>query len=118
MLDRIGRPTLHLNAITKFDDREVGITHPDKPSYFRLTDKGTVEAVCKPGLGIFMNPQNNSITVVADDVRFITNDKNGLKWNDLSFNPKATIGTEPSFVKMTDVDFQSIYAGFEDYLNG
>lgn len=118
MLEKINRPNLYMNSLNRFGHREVGLSHPDQNSYIRLTDQGTVEVICSPGLGMIMNPTNNTITFTADDIRFLTNDKNGLKWNDLSFNPKATIGTEPSFVKMTDSDFHSMYAGFEDYLDG
>lgn len=115
-MEQVNRPYNYLNSLNSYSNREVGITHPDNMSYVRLTDKGVVEIVACPGLAILMNPINKSITLIADDIRMITNDKNGLKWNDLSFNSKGTSSTEPTFMQLEASDFKGIYEGFDDYL--
>lgn len=112
----VNRPETLYAAKNEFSQREVGLTHPDWPSFFRLTNKGNAEIVCAPGLAIIMDATNKSITFIADDVKFITNDKNGLKWNGLSFNSKATTFNEPTFLQLDTNEFSSMYTGFEDFL--
>jgi hypothetical protein len=112
----INRPEAEYTAQNQFGLREPGITHPDNPSYFRLKDNGNIEIMLDKGLGIIMDKVSRSITLIADDVKIITNDKNGLKWNDLSFNYKATSYSEPAFLRLGPDDFKSMYSGFEDFL--
>lgn len=99
-----------------FSNREVGVTHPDLPSYMKLSDNGDVEVFAKEGLGFILHKDNNSITFVADSVRFITNEREGLRWNKLCFNPRATQFSEPAFVPWDESNGESIYNGVEDFL--
>lgn len=100
----------------KFGLREVGITHPDLPSFIKLADNGDIHIVAAEGLGIIMHPQNKSITMVGDSVRFLTKEEDGLRWNKLSFNYQATKYTEPAFVSYEDDDYQNLYRGLDDWL--
>lgn len=100
----------------KFGLREVGITHPDGPAYIKLADNGDIHIVGTEGLAVIMHPQNKSITFVADSVRFLTKEEDGLRWNKLSFNSQATKYTEPAFVSYEEDDYQNLYRGLDDFL--
>lgn len=114
----IDRPDNQLKDSNMFGLRETGITHPDTPGFIRLKDNGDIEIIAEEGLGIIINRMHKSITLIADDIKVITNDKNGFKWNDLSFNYKATSYREPVFLQLGPDDFKSMYSGFEDFLKG
>lgn len=109
-------PAAVKSALDHYTEREVGITHPDYPSFVRLTDGGDVEIFAKEGLGIILHPTNNSITFVADNIKFLTNGKNGLRWNDLAFNAQAFQFTEPAFKLYDDTEIQTIYQGVKEIL--
>ena len=116
-----GRGFKNITDVTRYEEtfgaREVGLTHPDHDGFIRITDRGDVEIFSKPGLGIIMHSSNNSISFVADSVRFLTKDQDGLRWNNVAFNPKATTYSEPSLLPYDpeDASATSMYEGFEDY---
>lgn len=99
-----------------FGDREVGLNHPDVKSFVRLKDNGDVEIMANEGLGIVLRPAKNSILLYADHVQIMTKEQDGLKWNDLSFNSKATAYNEPTFIKQIATDFHNTYKGVEHFL--
>lgn len=100
-----------------YSDNEVGIIHQVNGSFIRLADSGDIEISPKKGLAMIMHPQNNSITFVADEVKFYTKDDNGLRWNKLSFNPQATRYTEPALVPYdNNNEMKSLYRGIDEYL--
>jgi hypothetical protein len=80
-----------------FNEREVGITHPDNPAFIKISDNGDVEIFAGEGVGIILHPQNKSITFVADSVKFIVKDK-GVRINDSTINEKARKFTEPVMI--------------------
>ena len=118
MIMKFERPTISLIEQEKFSMTEVGITHQFTDAYVRLTDDGDVEIVAAPGLAIVLHPQNRSITFVADRVKFMTKDENGMLWNDKSFNPQATKFTEPAFLPFDMHEgFSGAFSGIDDFLD-
>lgn len=114
-MTEIRRPSDIIVRKDRFGYREVGITHPDNPSFIRIADSGNIEAMAGDGLGIIMHPHNKSITLVADNIKFLTKENHGLRWNKLSFNSQATKFTEPAFVPYEEDDIKDLYRGTEKY---
>jgi len=111
----IKRPTKIVKEQKKFQPREVGLTHPDNPSFFRVRDNGDIEIFAGDGVGIVICPETKSVSFVGDTVKVITNEDDGLKWNDKKFNSKATKFSEPTLTSHdVDDDFKSLYRGIED----
>jgi hypothetical protein len=94
---------------------DVGITSPYSDSYIRVKKDGIIEIYAGNGTGIFLNPSSRSITFMADCVKFITNNEDGLRWNDMSFNSQATDYTEPSLVPFDQETRPTIYKDLDDY---
>jgi hypothetical protein len=110
----INRP-VHVKASKdNFSDSEVGLTHPFRPSYFRLSDNGNVEIIGDEGMGIIFNASNRSVTIIADTIRFQSKEEQGLRWNKYSFNSKSTKYTEPTFIELDDKDITNLYQGVDD----
>lgn len=102
----------------RFGEREVGIVHPDIPSFVRLRDSGEIEIVAGEGLSILMSPKSKSITFVADHIKFMTKHEGGLRWNQVSFNDRATAFSEPTFIVVDDLaDSISAYQGVEEFFS-
>lgn len=116
MSERFQRPTDIIRQQDQFGGREVGLTHPDQPSHLRIRDNGDIELIAGDGLGIVMNLARRSITFMADQVKFLTSEDNGLRWNKLSFNPKATEFHQPAFVPFLDTHSVDLYKGTEHYM--
>ena len=99
----------------KFSGREVGLTHPDKPSFVKLNDAGAIELFAKLGIGIYIDAASGSIVLVADNIKFLTREE-GLHWNQLTFNSKATKYVEPAFVPYGYHETVTLYAGLNNFL--
>lgn len=112
MAERFQIPTEIIRQQDNFGEREVGVTHPDKPSHVRLHDNGDVEITAGEGLSIIMHAGKRSITFVADEIKFLTKSQS-LRWNDLRFNPKATQFSQPTFVPQINEDGYSLYRGVD-----
>lgn len=97
-----------------FSSTEVGLTHPHRPSFIKMNDNGAIEIFAKPGLGIIIDPNTDSIIHVGGTVKFLTQDRDGIRWNKLSFNHKATSYTEPALVNYETEDTFNIYRGVDD----
>lgn len=110
------RPSEMVSKLNRFSGREVGLTHPDTDAFIKLSDTGDIEYVATDGLAIIMHPQNKSITFIADHVKFLTKDRDGLRWNKLSFNSKATKNTEPTFVTYEEDEVHNIYNDTDYFL--
>jgi len=101
---------------SRFKGREVGLNHPDLPSFIKLTSNGDIEIVAGDGLSIILNPHSRSITFVADHVKFMTKHEDGLRWNRLSFNERATNFNEPTLVEVDDArEGYGLYKGVDHY---
>lgn len=98
-----------------FSPTEVGLTHPEMPSFMRLRDNGDVEIVAGEGLSIVMHSAKKSITFEADDIKFLTR-KNGLRWNKLAFNDQAIKFNEPTFLMVNTKDKYGLYSDVDYYL--
>lgn len=110
-------PSEDVQNDSQFGRREVGITHPDTDGYLRIKDSGVVEIYAGEGLAIVMNPKTGSITFFADTIRFMTSDKNGLKWNKVAFNDKAVRYSEPTFISINEThNKNAIYHGVDYFL--
>lgn len=108
----------HLNIINKqneFSEREVGLTHPDKFSFIKLADNGDIHIMAQDGVGIIISASQECIFLVADTIKFLTKEEEGLKWNKVSFNHKATSYQEPSLV-YPKKDSNNIYSGISQFL--
>lgn len=112
-------PTLArlLNSQNTFSNREVGVTHPDTPAFIRLTDDGDIQIMANDGLGIIINLTNNSITLMANTIRFMTTDHEGLAWNNNFFNSNATTYTQPMLNPATGANINNLFAGAENFYN-
>ncbi len=105
-------------GITKqrlFGDREVGLTHPDLPSYIRLADNGDIQIMVNGEVGIIISQIHGSIMFVADVIKFVSKENGGLRWNQLNFNKDATTYNEPTFVYSKEE--YDMYTGLDDYLD-
>lgn len=109
------QPTNILSQQSKFSGRDVGITHPDNSSFIRIASNGNIFIMSQDNLGIIINAAQQSITLVGDTVKFLTNDDEGLLWNKLAFNPKATKYSEPAFVYPKQ-QTSSLYAGVDHFV--
>lgn len=100
-----------LNEQNTFSTTEVGITNPNTPGFIRLTDTGDIEILANDGLGIIISYKQNSITLMANTIRFITTSHEGLAWNNLFFNQNATVYSQPALNPMTGSNITNIYSG-------
>lgn len=114
-MTEFSRPSDIIRRKDRFGYREVGITHPDNSAYVRIADNGNIEIMACDGLGIILHPQNKSITMVGDSIKFMTKEDHGLRWNKLSFNSQATKFTEPAFVPYEEDEIKDIYRGTSQY---
>jgi hypothetical protein len=94
---------------------DTGITNPYSDAYVKLSRGGEVEIYAGNGTGIVLNPNSRSITFMGDCIKFITNDEDGLRWNEMSFNSQATEFTEPSLVPFEQDTRPSIFRDLDDY---
>lgn len=93
----------------EFSNREVGITHPDKKGFIRISDGGEIEIFAAPGVGLVINPNTRSISLFADSIKFFCKEDDGLRWNEKSFNPAADVYNEPALVKTGDFSNNPAY---------
>lgn len=110
------RPSNIIGKQNKFGLREVGITHPDNNAFFKIADNGDISIMAKDGLGIIISSAQDCIFLVGDNVKFLTKEDEGLRWNGLAFNSKAVKYSEPAFIypkKQTS----GIYDGMSDFVN-
>jgi hypothetical protein len=116
MAAEIRRPSTILGKQNKFSDSEVGLTHPRTPAFIKLSDNGDMYIMASPDVGIILNAARKSITLVGDVVKFVTKEDDGLNWNDLAFNAKATKYSEPTFV-IPKKQTSSIYDEIDQFLD-
>ena len=110
------RPSQLIDKENRFGDREVGITHPDISSFMRFADNGDIYIMAQEGLGIIISAAQNCIFLVGDHVKFLTKEDEGLRWNNLAFNPKAVKYSEPSLI-YPKKQSTGIYDGMADFLD-
>ena len=110
------KPYAQINKANKFGLREVGINHPDTTSFIKLSDNGDISIMAQDGLGIIISYAQNCIFLVGDNVKFLTKEDEGLRWNGLAFNPKATTYSEPAFI-FPKKQTAGIYDGLSDFVN-
>lgn len=108
---------IELKRRKEFSNREVGITHPDHKGFIRITDSGEIEIFAAPGIGLILNPNTRSISVIADSIKFFCRDDDGLRWNDKSFNPASDVYNEPALLKTNDFLNNPAYYRSNYYLN-
>ena len=104
-----------LNRRKNFSQREVGLTHPDNPSFMRLTDSGDIEIFSAPGVGIVINGSTKTISLFADNIKFYTKE-DGLKWNSMEFNHSATLFSEPALVSANDKSYNPAFLNMDHYI--
>jgi hypothetical protein len=101
----------------EFSTREVGITHPDNNGFIRVADSGEIEIFAAPGVGLVINPSTRAISIFADSIKFYSKENDGLRWNEMSFNPSADTYNEPAFVKTSDFSNNPAYYNTSYYLD-
>lgn len=101
----------------EFSTREVGLNHPDTHAFLRINDSGEIEIFAAPGIGLVISPSTRSISFFADSIKFYTREDDGLKWNNLSFNPSSDVYNEPTFVKTSDFYNNPAFYKINHYLN-
>lgn len=115
-MQQFERPSKMVNEQNKFGPREVGITHPDNQAYFKIADNGDMYLMCRDGLGAIFSVAQNTLFFVADNVKFLTKEDEGLRWNNLAFNSKAVTYSEPAFIYPKKQN-SGIYEGVLDFLD-
>lgn len=110
------RPLQQASSRDKFGYSEVGITHPTNSAYIKLCDTGSIELMADEGLGIIIDTHTRSISLHADSIKLFTRDNDGIRWNKLSLNPRATKYVEPAFIEYKLEDVQGLFNGLEDVL--
>lgn len=118
MAETFERPTNIVNAQDTFAHNEVGLTNPNTPAFIKLLDNGDIEFIVQDGVGIIMDSSSQTITFMAQAIRFLTTDNNGLVWNRAAFNDQATTYSESSLIPLTDNDLTQIFSGTENYITG
>lgn len=115
MQDRFIRPNEMVTQQDQFSQSEVGLTYPGNNTHIRLRDNGDIELVADDNVMITMNAARRCITFVADQIKFLTSEDNGLRWNKLAFNPKATQYEQPAFLPFLDTHATDLYQGADYY---
>lgn len=100
----------------QFSTTEVGLTHPDSPSFIRLNDNGDIEIFAAPGVGIIISAKSRSISMFAESISFHTKE-DGLKWNNFNFNYSASSYIEPTLVKINSKTINSAHNNVSYYLD-
>lgn len=112
------KPWPHLKEQNSFNEREVGITHPDNDSFIRIRDGGDIEIGAGQDAAMVFSPRSNSITIFADHVKFVTRHDNGIRVNDLALNESATHFDQPTFLEIDDTqEGYDVYHGVDYYLD-
>jgi hypothetical protein len=109
------RPTGQTQKQDTFSDTEVGINHPFTKAFLRFCDNGDIHLMVSETTGIIMSPSKDAILLVGNVVKFLTNDEEGLRWNQKAFNPDATTYSQPALVPLKTYT-GNMYANIEDYL--
>ena len=112
---RFNREEINLDKQDRFGHEEVGITHPSLPSFIRANDDGDIEIVISNKCAIILHKKTESITFVADSIKFLTKDGDSIRWNNSNLNSKAVDFTQPALVALTVEDQDSVYDGSEYY---
>lgn len=102
-----------INKQDTFGVREVGLTHPDNESSVRIKDNGDIELVAGEVV-VSLSAASSSVTIIADHIKLLTKKDNGLRWNELTFNDRATTFNEPTFITVDDNrEGFAVYSGVE-----
>jgi hypothetical protein len=110
------KPFNIINENNKYGLREVGITHPDNDSYFKLADNGDISLMSRDGLGIYISAAQDCIFLIASNVKVLTKEDDGFRWNGLAFNPKAVKYSEPAFV-YPKTQITNMYTGISNFVD-
>lgn len=105
-----------INKNNKFSNREVGITHPDNSSFIKIADNGDIQIMAQDGLGIIISASQHCIFLVADNIKLLTKEDEGLRWNNVAFNPKAVKYSEPAFIYPKN-QTSGLYDGISDFVD-
>jgi hypothetical protein len=116
MTDSIPMPHDIISQQNTFAANEPGLTHPMQSSHVRLRDNGDIEIVAGDTISMVMSLSSRTITFTADAVKFLTKDQQGLRWNNLAFNPKASTFSQPTFLALTDDHIVDLYQGASAYV--
>lgn len=108
---------MELKKRKEFSTREVGLNHPDTKGFIRINDAGEIEIFAAPGVGIVISPSTRAISFFADSIKFYSKEDDGLKWNNMSFNPSSDVYNEPALVRTNDFYNNPAFYKVNHYLN-
>lgn len=114
--EKFRRPTQFVQEQDRFGANEVGLNHPNNQSFLRIRNNGDIEIVAGERCSIIMSPSTSTIAFVADNIKFLTKENGGLRWNNLLFNQAADSFNEPSFVPAADHETFGLYKGVEQFI--
>ena len=100
----------------RYELKDVGLTHPDNNAFVKIDSIGRIYIMSEPNLGIVIDPRTHSIAFIGDSVKMMTKPDEGLKWNNLTFNPQATNYAEPTFLEKKNTNM-TIYDDVDRYLS-
>lgn len=105
------------NKSQYFSQREVGLNSPTTPAFIRLRDNGDIEIMAGNQLGIVISKQRQKILLIADEIQFVTHNNQGLRWDNLDFNPNSVRYTEPALLEHDKmIAPPGLYDGVDYYL--
>lgn len=110
------RPTSILEKQGLFGDFEVGLSHPHTKAFIKLADNGDIQIMVDEATGIILSPNKGAILLVGNIVKVLTNEQDGLRWNQMAFNPNATTYAQPTLVPLKTYAGNT-YANIENYLD-
>ncbi len=112
---RFEMPIDNLTTQDTYGDQEIGMIHPQMASFIRLNDAGDIEIVVSDSLAIVLHKATNSITFVADTIKFLTKDGDSIRWNNSNLNSRATDFTQPALIPLQVDQMASLYDGSDEY---
>lgn len=118
MAEKFVRPAIHKDTQDQFSATEVGVTHPLNSSFVRIRDNGDIEIMAVDGLGITMNVSRRNMTIIADEIKFLTKETSGLRWNNFAFNPNANNFSQPTLTQNPEHTVRvDLYSNVQHYVN-
>lgn len=115
--ERFVKPAAFIQEDSFYQHNEVGLNHPTNNAFIRIRDNGDIEIHADDGLGIILGVARKNITFYADEIKFLTKQSAGLRWNDLAFNASATNYSQPTFTKLPEDKMRvDLFQGVSHYL--
>lgn len=90
--------------------KDIALKNDKGSAVIRICEDDSIGIFANKGLGIRLNPMNDSITFYGDKVNFMTDETNiyttnllGFRWNALPFNIASTLPGMPALLPPVDL---------------